>query len=321
MLYRGGKNMIISASRRTDIPAFYTPWLLNRIRKGFLLTRNPFNANQIRRVSLKPDDVDVMVFWTRNPSKLMPHLSELDALPYNYYFQYTITGYPRTIEAAVPKPHLAIETFTNLSDKIGSDKVVWRYDPILLSNQVDLNEHKRLFSKIASLLAGKTKRVVISFSDFYKKTESNLNVIDGLIYSDITKDMDNLLDLSKYMADVAEKNGMEINSCAEHIDTTSAGVPHGKCIDEKLIKDVFGLALDGTKDKGQREECKCIKSVDIGMYNTCLHECSYCYATFNKTMVINNKKKHDESSPFLIGGTEGIDKHLLEPGFIQESLF
>jgi len=313
--------MIISASRRTDIPAFYHQWFMNRINEGFLLTKNPFNANQISRVSLEPNDVDVIVFWTRNPSKLIPHLEELNKLKYNYYFQYTLTGYPRTIEAAVPKPQVAIDTFIRLSEMIGKDKVVWRYDPILLSNQVDINEHKRLFSKIASLLAGKTTRVVISFSDFYKKTERNLNNVENLVYSDITQNMDELLELSKFMHDVALSNGMRIKSCAEHIDTTSVGIEHGKCIDEELIKDVFGLSINGKKDKGQREECGCIKSVDIGMYNTCLHECSYCYATFNKKMVINNKKKHNENSPFLIGEIDGVDKKILEPSYIQESLF
>ena len=313
--------MIISSSRRTDIPAFYSEWFMNRVREGFLLTRNPFNTNQIKRVSLSQNDVDVIVFWTRNPSKLMPHIPELKRTGYKYYFQYTITGYPRTIEAAVPRPHIAIETFTRLSQMIGNDKIIWRYDPILVSNLVDINEHKRLFKKIAGLLAGKTNRVVISFSDFYKKTERNLKNVDGLIYCDITKDIDALFELSKYMADIAYENGIEIKSCSEHIDTSSVGISHGKCIDEELIKNIFGIYLSGKKDKGQREECGCIKSVDIGMYNTCLHECSYCYATFNKKSVINNKKKHDVNSPFLIGGIEDIDRSFLDSTDMQASLF
>lgn len=314
--------MIISASRRTDIPAFYTPWFINRVKERFLLTRNPFNANQIRRVSLAPEDVDVIIFWTRNPSILMRHISELNTVGCRYYFQYTITGYPKALEAKVPNPYRAIQTFVDLSNEIGSDKVIWRYDPILISNQVDIYEHKRLFSKIASLLAGKTKRVVISFSDFYKKTERNLSKVEGLIYSDITRDIDSLLELSKYMADIAFLNGMEIKSCAEHIDTTSVGIPHGKCIDEQLIKDVFGIALSNKKDTGQREECGCIKSIDIGMYNTCFHGCAYCYATFNKEIVLKNKRQHNAFSPFLIGDAEGIDPILLSPANkIQGTLF
>jgi hypothetical protein len=313
--------MIISASRRTDIPAFYHRWFMNRIDDGFLLTRNPFNVNQVNRVSLRVEDVDLIVFWTRNPAKLMQELPTLDRLGYKYYFQYTITGYPRAIEGAVPKPHVAIKTFSQLSDLIGKSKVVWRYDPILLSNQVDMDEHKRLFSKIANLLAGKTERVVISFSDFYKKTQRNLGLIDNFVYSDITENKEQLFELSRFMSDVAYKNGMLINSCAEHVDIASAGIEHGKCIDDRLINDVFGLSLDSKKDKGQRDECGCIRSIDIGMYNTCLHECAYCYATFNKKIVINNKNKHDEHSPFLIGGIEGIDMKLLTRGVPQSNLF
>ena len=313
--------MIISASRRTDIPAFYSQWFMNRVRDGFLLNRNPFNTNQITRVSLKPCDVDVIVFWTRNPSKLMQYLPRLDELEYKYYFQYTITGYPRTIEAAVPKPYAAIETFIKLSEMIGRDKVVWRYDPILLSNQIDINEHKRLFSKIATLLAGKTNRVVISFADFYKKTQRNLDRVNNLLYTDITQNKNELFELSMYMADVARKNGMIIKSCAEHVDTKNIGIEHGKCIDDELIKDVFDLSLSGKKDKGQRDDCGCIKSVDIGMYNTCLHECAYCYATFNQKTVINNKKKHDVDSSFLIGDVEGVDQRLLVPSNVQGRFF
>jgi hypothetical protein len=184
-----------------------------------------------------------------------------------------------------------------------------------------MNEHKRLFSKIAALLAGKTERVVISFSDFYKKTERNLGALEHFVYSDITQNREQLLELSSYMADVANRNGMMITSCAEQIDISSAGIEHGKCIDDSLIKDVFGLSLDSKKDKGQREECGCIKSVDIGMYNTCLHECSYCYATFNKKIVISNKQKHDENSPFLIGGLEGVDPRFLVLNNLQGDLF
>lgn len=313
--------MIISASRRTDIPAFYVDWFVNRLREGFLLTRNPFNFNQIKRISLNPEDVEVIVFWTRNPSKLMPFLKEMDDRGYRYYFQYTITGYPRTIEKSVPSPHRAIDTFTQLSRQIGANKVVWRYDPILLSNLLPLSEHKRLFGKIAGMLEGKTNRVVISFADFYKKTDRNLNQIDGLIYSDITLQQEQLLELAEYMAKVAATHGMEIKSCAESVDIASAGINHGKCIDDELIKDVFDLILDNKKDNGQRDECGCIKSVDIGIYNTCLHGCSYCYATYNQNTVVKNFQKHDPFSPFLLGGTEGVDAIFLDQSKIQSSFF
>ncbi|MCK0554884.1 DUF1848 domain-containing protein [Pantoea ananatis] len=313
--------MIISASRRTDIPAFYTPWFMNRIREGFLLTRNPFNYNQVKRVSLIPSEVDVIVFWTRNPRMIMNHLDELDSRGFKYYFQYTITGYPRFLESSVPRPHRAIETFIELSDRIGSNRVVWRYDPILLSNLVDFNEHKRLFKKIAGMLSGKTNRVVISFADFYKKTERNLNEVLNLVCYDIVNDRDGVIELALWMKKIANEYGMEIESCSENIDLSNFGIQHGKCIDNRLINDVFDFSVEGKKDNGQREVCGCVKSVDIGSYNTCLHECAYCYATFNKDVVKNNKKKHYPNSPFLIGDIDGVDPHLLSPVIIQQSLF
>lgn len=311
--------MIISASRRTDIPAFYTPWFMERIRQGFLLTRNPFNANQVSRISLRPENVEAIVFWTRNAEKLIEHFPELNDRGFNYYFQYTITGYPRSLEKSVPNPHKAIETFKLISDHIGSGRVIWRYDPILASNFVEIDEHKRLFKKIASLLQGKTNRVVVSFADFYNKTERNLKIVDGLNFRDILKDNNIALELARELAEIAKLHGMEIQSCAEAIELSSVGIEHGKCIDDDLLEREFGLALNGAKDKGQREECGCIKSVDIGQYNTCAHGCAYCYATFNQSIVAKNKKLHDTNSPFLVGGTEGYLHP--EPEIEQKSLF
>lgn len=300
--------MIVSVSRRTDIAAFYPEWFMNRIREGYVLTRNPFNATQVRRVSLLSSDVDAIVFWTRNAEKLVPHLPTLDTFGYKYYFQYTITGYPRTIEKSVPLPLRAIKTFSKLSDLLGPHRVIWRYDPILLSNLVGIDEHKRLFTKIATLLNGKTKMVVVSFADIYKKTERNLNAIETLQYQDIVLDRSLLIDLSCYMHDVALSNGMEIQTCAEKVDLTEVGISHGKCIDDALLESEFGLKLSFPKDKGQREECGCVKSIDIGQYNTCSHGCAYCYATYNNNVVAKNKRLHDPQSPLLVGNL-GLDTH------------
>jgi DNA repair photolyase len=314
--------MIISASRRTDIPAFYTEWFMNRIREGFLYTRNPFNAHQIKKVSLLRQDVEAIVFWTRNPEKLIPYLNELDEKEHNYYFQYTITGYPRTLEKSVPNPNRSIDTFIKLSDRVGDGKVVWRYDPILLSNYVGIDDHKRLFSKIAQSLEGKTKRVVISFADLYKKTERNLKAVEGLVYNDITSNNETILELSEFMAKTALQHGMSIKSCAEEIDLLSVGIKHGKCIDEEILKLEFELSLNPKKDSGQRDACGCIKSIDIGEYNTCLHGCSYCYATFNEKTVVKNKQQHEPSSPFLVGNLDEKERRLLSLDAVeQQSIF
>jgi len=313
--------VIISASRRTDIPALYHRWFMNRIRAGFLLTRNPYNAKQIQRVSLLASDVDAIVFWTRNAAPFMQYLPELDALNYKYYFQYTITGYPKLLEKHLPNPYAAIQTFTQLSDLLGKERVIWRYDPILLSNVTPLSEHKRLFHKIARMLAGKTTQVVISFADIYQKTQRNLNAINGLHYDDILSKKNQLEELCLYMAKVVTEYGMEISSCAENLDLERFAIRKGKCIDELLLNKLFALQLAATKDPGQREQCGCIKSIDIGQYNTCSHGCVYCYATDSESRVKNNRLKHDPQSPFLLGSSEGIDKNLLLTPIIQPSLF
>jgi len=313
--------MIISASRRTDIPAFYSDWFMNRIEHGFLLTRNPFNYNQISRVSLNPEDVEAIVFWTRNPRKIMKSLGVLDGKGIRYYFQYTITGYPRLIERSVPRPMDAIKTFIELSERLGPGRVIWRYDPILLSNLVDLDEHKRLFSKIAGMLAGHTDCVVISLADFYKKTSRNLDKVSDLIYSDLLAQQDQLLELADFMARIACEHGMQIQSCAEEVDLSAVGVPHGKCIDDQRLKELFNITPKPMKDHGQRPACGCVKSVDIGMYNTCMHGCSYCYATFDHEKTLAQRQRHDPLSPFLVGGAEGVPEALLRSNASQRSLF
>ncbi|WP_028864912.1 DUF1848 domain-containing protein [Psychromonas aquimarina] len=309
--------MIISASRRTDIPALYHRWFMNRIRAGFLLSRNPYNAKQIKRVSLLPEDVDAVIFWTRNAGPIIKHLPELDTLNYNYYFQYTLTGYPKILERHLPDPCTAVKTFIKLSDLIGKERVIWRYDPILLSSVTPFKEHKRLFSKIAQMLAGKTTKVVISFADIYQKTGRNLNAVNGLEHYDILAEKDELDDLCLFMGKVAAQYGMQISTCAEEINLEKYGIYKGKCIDERLLNKLFDLQFSATKDTNQRLHCGCIKSIDIGQYNTCSHGCVYCYAVDSAERVKNNQLKHDPNSPFLLGGIADADKNLLLKPIIQ----
>lgn len=303
--------MIISASRRTDIPAFYTDWFMNRVSDGYLLLRNPFNAHQVRRVSLSPQDVDLIVFWTRNAEKLIPRLAELDSKGFRYYFQYTINGYPRTIDKSVPNPWRAIKTFVELSDLIGQKKVVWRYDPILVSNLSSIDEHKRVFEKLATALSGHTERVVISFVDIYKKVATNVGRIPNISVVQDFSNSENAYALAKFLSDIAKQYGMSIQSCAEEIDLQQQGIGHGKCIDDELIRDLFSIGVSSKKDKGQRLPCGCVESVDIGQYNTCLHGCQYCYATANQSLAQRNFERHNPLSPFLVGDIPEEDK--IEP--------
>lgn len=307
--------MIISASRRTDIPAFFSDWFINRIKEGYVLNKNPFNANQIKKISLKPFDVDAIIFWTRNPKPLMKYLHELDSRELNYYFQYTITGYPRSIEKNVPNTYKAIETFTELSEKIGKEKVIWRYDPIILTDVLDINEHLRLFEKIATSLENKTEKVVVSFADPYKKIQKKL---ENMQYQDILESQSKLFKLAQDFSDIARAKNLKIESCSEAIELSEYGIEHGKCIDDELLKRLFNYNLDAKKDKNQRKECGCVTSIDIGMYNTCSHGCEYCYATFSDTSVKNNLDIHNPNSPLLVGD---IDEQTLKEIIGQQSLF
>jgi len=310
--------MIISASRRTDIPAFYAKWFINRIREGYVLNKNPFNSKQIKRIALTPYQVDAIIFWTRNPKPLMKYLNELDELGFNYYFQYTITGYPRELEKNTPHPMKSIETFIELSDKIGKERVIWRYDPIIFTEYTDFDEHIRLFDKISKYLENKTDKVVISFADPYRKITKKLEAVK---YQDILENKKKLYELVKIMSDIATSRNMIVETCSEEIDLDYFNIKHGKCIDDYLIENIFNINLNIGKDKNQRKECGCVQSVDIGIYNTCSHGCTYCYATFSDTLVEKNKLLHDPNSPILIGKIEDLDIEILNTLNKDKTLF
>ena len=309
--------MIISASRRTDIPAFYSKWFMNRIKDGYVLVQNPYNTKQIRKVFLTPFQVDAIVFWTRNAKPLIPYLDDLDKLGYNYYFQYTITGYKRELERFTPSPQKAIETFIELSDKIGKEKVIWRYDPIILSDYSNYNEHLRLFEKISNMLENKTDKVVISFADHYKKITNNLRNIG---YKDILENKKELYLFCEELSNIAKNKNIQIETCTEEIDISIFGINPTKCIDDKLIDKLFNKNLSAVKDKNQRQECGCVQSIDIGMYNTCSHGCVYCYATFNDITVQSNRQKHNPSSALFLGELKDLDEEIRKKIYQEQGI-
>lgn len=292
--------MIISASRRTDIPAFYAEWFARRVEAGYCTVINLFNSKQVSRVSLLPADVEAIVFWTRNAKPLLPYLPFLDARKFAYYFQYTITGYPKILEPNVPRLDEALATFRKLSGQIGKDRVIWRYDPICLTNITDAAWHLRQFRLLAQALRGQTKRVVISIVDNYRKAEQNFRQLAEQGIQVEKADIEEMGALLTRFAEIAAENDMEISSCAEVLDLKSYGIKPGKCIDAAYIKNVFGSIVSSQKDKGQRPECGCVQSKDIGAYDTCLHGCAYCYAG-TLQMARKNYKLHDDASPSLLG--------------------
>lgn len=294
--------MILSVSRRTDIPNYYSEWFINRIKEGFLYVRNPMNAHQISKINLSPDVVDCIVFWTKNPTKMINQLDYLKE--YVYYFQFTLTGYGKDIEPNIPnKRKELIKVFKELSQKIGKEKVIWRYDPILVNKKYTVEYHLRAFEEIANSLSDYTEKVVISFVDLYAKTQRNTMGLE------IEKLMhDEMFSLVKRMVEIASKNKLIVETCAEEINFEDIGISHGSCIDKKLIERLLGCKIIGEKDKNQRGECRCLESVEVGTYNTCLNGCRYCYANFSDEKVKENAKLYDANSPLLCGNLGPNDK-------------
>jgi hypothetical protein len=294
--------MIISASRRTDIPAFYAEWFINRIRAGFCTVPNPFNPQQVTHVSLAPQDVEVIIFWTRNPRPLFPYLAELDALGYRYYFQYTLMDNPYPVDTKSPPMPSAIETFSDLAGRIGSQKVIWRYDPIVLTEITPPAFHQQTYAHIAQALQGSTHRSVISILDLYARTQKRLREMEQqgarlLSLPDIQEPW--FGDLMRGLAITARASGMEIVSCAEELDLAQFGIRPGKCVDDDYILQVFGLDVTHAKDPAQRKACGCVVSKDIGAYDSCLFGCPYCYATTSFARAKIRYTRHDPGSSSL----------------------
>ncbi len=292
--------MIISASRRTDIPAFYAEWFMRRVRAGYCEVPNPMNPRQVARISLVPEDVDAIVFWTRSPAPLLPRLAELDALGLHYYFQFTLCGYGSPIEQKNPSVANAIDAFKRLSSRIGPQRVIWRYDPLVFSEVTTVNFHLKNFENLAAALKGFTDRCVVSVWDNYRKLTRRLEALSAQGLHLRQPGEGELDSLMPCLVELCRGNGMEIVSCAEEIDLERYGVKRGKCVDDELIRRLFGIEVSPKKDGAQRSACACVQSRDIGMYDTCRFGCSYCYATTSFPAADANHQKHDRDSASLI---------------------
>ena len=294
--------MIISVSRRTDIPAFYAEWFLNRLREGFVLVRHPFRPSQVERISLAPVDVDALVFWTRNADPLIPHLDELDSRGYRYYFQYTLVHYPTPLEKSLIPLSQKIERFRRLGERIGPERLIWRYDPVILTNLTDQQYHRRCFDDIARGLRGLTHRCMISFLDVYRKTKQKMAELDreeALRLIDLHRHEEKARELCSLFSEKGREYDLELFTCAEPFDLEDLGIRHGRCVDDQLIGRLFGLRLSLPKDKGQRKLCGCVQSKDIGTYDTCPHGCVYCYANTSDERARRNFERHDARAPML----------------------
>lgn len=309
--------VIVSASRSTDIPTFYADWFIERWKKGYVKWKNPFNG-VYSYVSFK--NTRMVVFWTKNPRPIMKHLNFLENNVKNFYFQYSLNDYDREgYEGKVPSVETRIKSFIELSEKIGKKRVIWRFDPMVLTNKIDVKELLFRVKNIGDQLKDHTEKLVFSFADIaiYRKVENNLKK-EGINYVEFTNET--MHEFAKGLQELNKDWNLEIRTCAEKIPLEQYGIVHNKCIDDDLMIDLYshdrhlmdflGVKFEqptlfenskdikktkSLKDKGQRELCGCIMSKDIGEYNTCPHECVYCYANTSKEIARLNYKKHTEN--------------------------
>jgi len=299
----GTSTMIISASRRTDIPNYYSEWFVNRIKEGYVDVRNPMHSTQVSRYSLDSEIIDGIVFWSKDPAPMLKRLDEL--FEYSYYFQFSLTPYGKDIEGNLPDKNEIVNTFKELSSRIGSDRVNWRYDPILLNNKYSVAYHIRAFGKIAAALKGYTEKVTISFIDEYNF--GGRSIYNSIQTGEISVAQQNLL--AEKISEIARENSMSVDTCAEKIDLQKYGIEHARCVDSRIFERLNGCKLSRlktryeelAKDNAQRKDCHCVESIDIGWPNTCLNGCKYCYVTSSQFKLEENIKKYNPDSSLLCG--------------------
>jgi hypothetical protein len=307
--------MILSASRRTDLPAFYSEWFLNRLRAGFAYTRNPMNRSQVSRIPLSPEVTDCIVFWTKDPAPLMDSLSVIDSMGYHYYFQFTLTPYGKEIEQNLRDKQDIIQTFITLSKTIGKEKVLWRYDPVILNDSLTIAYHQDMFERLCRQLKGFTEICTISFVDLY--TKLNQTVKRKLI-REITED--EIYKTAGVFSEIGREHGIEIRACSEKIDLTRFGIKAASCIDKQTIEKICGYTIASKPDSNQRPGCGCIQSIDIGVYNTCKNGCIYCYANHSSASIEDNFAKHNPNSEILIGSVGAEEKIITRDAKLLKSV-
>ena len=329
--------VIISASRSTDIPAFYAEWFFNRLAKGYCVWYNPFNQ---QKMYVSFERCKVIVFWTKNPKPMLPFLPELDKRGIHYYFQVTLNDYAdEGFEPHVPSVAQRVETFRELSGMIGKERVIWRFDPLIMTPSITPRVLLGRIWTIGNRLKGYTDKLVFSFVDVkaYRKVQNNLLKETGCFTKESVETaemnvgqrqeiIDGLVKLRE--AWVVAGWNITLATCAEEMDLTACGIEHNRCIDGDLMERIFGADQDlvyylrtgilperdlfgvlptlpdkckNLKDKGQRKVCGCMMSKDIGMYNTCRHLCVYCYANTSKEYVLKNAARHSVDSESIIG--------------------
>lgn len=288
--------MILFASGRTDIPAFYSNWFINRVEAGFVDVRNPFNQKLVSRIYFS--DVDLIMFCSKNP---LPMINKLDILKVPVLFHVTITPYGKDVEPNIPDKRLIIEGVKKLSLVLGIDNVVVRYDPIFLSDKYNVDYHIKAFDKLCKNLNGYVNKIIVSFMDEYKNVRSNKNILK---YRAITKE--DYKKIGEAFSKSAMDNGMSVQTCFEDEDLTQYGFVNGECLSHELAYILTGKKFKSSNVRKEKK-CECVQMVDIGDYNSCMHMCKYCYANYDEKAVSNNFERHDDNSSLLIGSIQRDD--------------
>lgn len=288
--------MILFASGRTDIPAFYSKWFMNRVKAGFVDVRNPFNQNLVSRINFS--DVDLIMFCSKNP---LPMIDKLKMLKVPVLFHVTITPYSKDVEPNIPDKRLIIEGVKKLSLVLGIDNVVLRYDPIFLSDKYNVDYHIRAFDKLCKNLNGYVNKIIVSFMDEYKNVRINKDILK---YRTFTRE--DYKKIGEAFSKSAMDNGMSVQTCFEDNDLTEYGFVKGECLSHVLAYILTGKKFKSSNVRKEKK-CECVQMVDIGDYNSCMHMCKYCYANYDEKAVSSNFERHDDNSSLLIGSVQSDD--------------
>lgn len=290
--------MILSISERTDIVAFYMPWFLNRLKEGYADVRNPFYPKQVSRILLDKDHIDAIIFCTKNP---LPLLKNINSIPFPFIVQVTLTPYLKEIEPNVPPKKKVLDAIKEISKMIGKERVYVRYDPIFLSERYSISYHEKMFEKLCSELENDVSRVIISFLDMKRNVLKNRKVLNLFPFT-----RENIEEISEIIGRIAKMHHLEVSTCAEKMDLSSFGIHKKGCTTEEDIHKIVEKPIS-LKKNTTRENCGCVDTVDLGCYNTCSHFCKYCYANFDESQVVKNRKLHNPKSSLLIGELEEGD--------------
>lgn len=301
--------MILNTGGRTDTVQYYSEWLLNRFREGYVLSRNPLFPNVINRIELSPDTIDVVVFCSKDYAPILDRLHEISD-HFKCYYHYTITAYDTDIEPNVPSIEQSVETLKQLSAQVGKEKVAWRYDPVLLTEKYTIEKHFETFDYMARELSPYVDRCIFSFVEMYKKLAVNMPELQPI--SD-----DNKILLVKGLGAIAKQYGLYLQTCAAKDDYLQFGVHHSGCMTTEIFSRALGLNFKHQAHKGNRIGCACMESRGLGDYNSCPNGCRYCYANKDHAKAAENYRRHDPKSPLLLGDVLPTDT--IKPA-VQKSL-